>query len=93
MNTHCSNEVFSENRPKIQMQSWIIFERKIGKSHFFQFKMKAQRLQALLKCSNFKMKRSTEFNWYHFDIRNSNNLNQSRAYGIKLSVNIFGCPA
>ena len=38
MNKHCSNEVLSENRPEIQMQSWIIFERKIGKkSNFFEF--------------------------------------------------------
>ena len=42
MNKHCSNEVLSENRPRIQMQSWIIFERKIGKksnlSEFREFR-------------------------------------------------------
>jgi len=35
MNKHCSNEVLSENKPEIQMQSWIIFERKIGKRNIF----------------------------------------------------------
>ena len=37
MNKHCSNEVLYENRPEIQMRSWIIFERKIGKRIFFLF--------------------------------------------------------
>ena len=37
MNKHCSNEVLSGNRPEIQMQSWIIFERKIGKIIFLGF--------------------------------------------------------
>ena len=32
MNKHCSKEVLVENRQKRQMQSWIIFERKIGKN-------------------------------------------------------------
>ena len=37
MNKHCSNEVLSENRQEIQMQSWIIFEQKIGKRIFSYF--------------------------------------------------------
>ena len=62
MNKHCSNEVLSENRPKIQMQSWIIFERKIGKSHFSNLKWRPNDCKPRLNAAILKTKRSTELN-------------------------------